>query len=135
MTESLLLLWFVQNSMQYFLVVFLQLFLLAFHESLDDTTTQYTNMATALKNSGFISLERSDVNDYIGKDMCIWTKWIIGIFLFSYLFLISYFPLVNNIQTRGTAIDTKMAPTYATLTLAYLEENIYKILGKKNTTK
>ena len=29
---------------------------------------------------------------------------------------------------------TKMAPTYATLTLAYLEENLYEIIGKKNTT-
>ena len=25
-----------------------------------------------------------------------------------------------------------MAPTYATLTLAYLEENLYEIIGKKN---
>ena len=26
-----------------------------------------------------------------------------------------------------------MVPTYATLNLAYLEENLYKIIGKKNT--
>ena len=25
---------------------------------------------------------------------------------------------------------TKIAPTYATLTLAYLEENLYEIIGK-----
>ena len=28
-------------------------------------------------------------------------------------------------------MGTKMAPTYATLTLAYLEENLYEITGKK----
>ena len=37
----------------------------------------------------------------------------------------------NYIQTLGTAMGTKMAPTYATLTQAYLEENIYEIIGKK----
>jgi len=31
----------------------------------------------------------------------------------------------NYIQTLGTAMGTKMAPTYATLTLAYLEEHLY----------
>ena len=38
---------------------------------------------------------------------------------------------VNYIQTLRTAMGTKMAPTYATLTLAYLEENLYEKLGKK----
>ena len=28
-------------------------------------------------------------------------------------------------------MGTKMAPTYATLTLVYLEENVYKLIGKK----
>ena len=28
-------------------------------------------------------------------------------------------------------MGTKMAPTYATLTLAYLEENLYEIIGYK----
>ena len=28
-------------------------------------------------------------------------------------------------------METKMAPTYATLTLAYLEKNLYEITGKK----
>ena len=28
-------------------------------------------------------------------------------------------------------METKMAPTYATLTLAYLEESLYEIIGKK----
>ena len=28
-------------------------------------------------------------------------------------------------------MGTKMAPTYATLTLAYLEENLYVIIGRK----
>ena len=28
-------------------------------------------------------------------------------------------------------METKMAPTYTTLTLAYLEENLYKIIDKK----
>ena len=38
---------------------------------------------------------------------------------------------INYIQTLGTAMETKMAPTYATLTLTYLEENLYEIIGKK----
>ena len=33
--------------------------------------------------------------------------------------------------TRGTNMETKMTPTYNTLTLADLEENLYKIIGKK----
>ena len=37
----------------------------------------------------------------------------------------------NYIQTLGTAMGTKMAPTYATLTLAFLEENLNEIIGKK----
>ena len=41
---------------------------------------------------------------------------------------------INYIQTLGTSMGTKIAPTYATLTLAYLEENLYKIIGKKITT-
>ena len=28
-------------------------------------------------------------------------------------------------------MGTRMAPTYTTLTLAYLEENLYEIIGKK----
>ena len=38
---------------------------------------------------------------------------------------------INYIQTLGTAMGTKMAPTYSTLTLAYLEKNLYEIIGKK----
>ena len=30
---------------------------------------------------------------------------------------------------------TKMAPIYTTLTLAYLEENLYKIIGENIATK
>ena len=37
----------------------------------------------------------------------------------------------NYIQTLITAMKTKMAPTNATLTLAYVEENSYEIIGKK----
>ena len=40
---------------------------------------------------------------------------------------------VGVFQTLGTAIGTKMASTYTTLTLEYLEENPYEILGKRNT--
>ena len=36
---------------------------------------------------------------------------------------------ITYIQTLGTAMGTKMAPTYATLT--YLEENLYEIIDKK----
>ena len=38
---------------------------------------------------------------------------------------------INHIQTLGTAMGTKMEPTIATLTLAYLKENPYEIIGKK----
>ena len=38
---------------------------------------------------------------------------------------------INYMQTLGTAMGTKMAPTYATLTLSYLEENLYEKIGKK----
>ena len=38
---------------------------------------------------------------------------------------------INYIQTLGKAIGTKMAPTYPTLTLAYLEEKLYEKMGKK----
>ena len=41
----------------------------------------------------------------------------------------------NNIQTLGTARGTKIALTYAALTLPYLEENLYKIIGKKYNAK
>ena len=34
----------------------------------------------------------------------------------------------NYIQALGNAMGTKMAPTYATLTLAYFEENVYEII-------
>ena len=37
----------------------------------------------------------------------------------------------NYILTLGTAMGTKMAPTYATVTLAYLKENLYEMIGKK----
>ena len=37
---------------------------------------------------------------------------------------------LNYIQTFRTAMGTKMEPTYTTLTFAYLEENLYEILGK-----
>ena len=30
-------------------------------------------------------------------------------------------------------MGTKMATTYATLTLPYLEENLYELIGKKDT--
>ena len=32
-------------------------------------------------------------------------------------------------------MGTKMAPTYAALTQAYLEENLYEIIGKNTATK
>ena len=31
-------------------------------------------------------------------------------------------------------MGAKMTPTYATLTLAYLEENIYEVVGKNTAT-
>ena len=38
---------------------------------------------------------------------------------------------INYIQTQGTAMGTKMTPTYAILTQPYLEKNLYEIIGKK----
>ena len=38
---------------------------------------------------------------------------------------------VIYIQTRGKAMGTKIAPTYTTLTLAYLEKNLFGIIDKK----
>ena len=35
------------------------------------------------------------------------------------------------IQTLGTAMGTKIAPTYTTLFQAYKEENLYEMIGKK----
>ena len=37
----------------------------------------------------------------------------------------------NYLQILGTAMGTRMAPAYATLTLAYLEENLYEEIRKK----
>ena len=42
--------------------------------------------------------------------------------------------LFNNIfylQTKGTAMGTKVAPTYATLTIGYLEQKLYKEIEKE----
>ena len=41
---------------------------------------------------------------------------------------------INYIQNIGTAMGTKMAPTYVTLTLVYLEEKLYEIIGKNTAT-
>ena len=43
----------------------------------------------------------------------------------------SQFNNINYIQTLETAMRTKMGPTYFTLTQPYLEENLYKTIGKK----
>jgi hypothetical protein len=39
----------------------------------------------------------------------------------------------NYIQIQGTAMGTKMAPTYANLTLAFVEESLYNKMGEKYT--
>ena len=41
---------------------------------------------------------------------------------------------INYIQRLGTAMGTKMAPTYATLTIVYLEENLCEIIGENTAT-
>ena len=41
----------------------------------------------------------------------------------------SQFDNINYIHTQGTSMRTKMVPTYATLTLAYPEENLYEIIS------
>ena len=43
------------------------------------------------------------------------------------------FDNMNYIQTLGTAMRTKMTPAYTTLTLTYLEENLYECREKYNT--
>ena len=45
--------------------------------------------------------------------------------------MVLQFSNINYIQTLGTAMGTKMTPTYATLTLVYLEKKTYEIIGKK----
>ena len=35
-------------------------------------------------------------------------------------------------QTKGTAMGTKVAPTYATLVLGYLEEKLYDLIKQQN---
>ena len=44
------------------------------------------------------------------------------------------FDNINYIQTLGRAMGTRIVPTYATLTLAYLEKNLYEIIGKNTAT-
>ena len=41
---------------------------------------------------------------------------------------------IKYIQTMGTPMGTKMVPTYDTLTLACLEENLYEIKGENTAT-
>lgn len=38
---------------------------------------------------------------------------------------------INYNQTKGTAMGTKVAPTYATLTIGYLEQKLYEEIEKK----
>ena len=40
------------------------------------------------------------------------------------------FENINYIQILGIIMEIKTAPMYATLSLAYLEENLYEIIGK-----
>ena len=40
----------------------------------------------------------------------------------------------NYIRTLGTAMRTKMAPTYTALTLVYLQENLHEIIKKNAAT-
>ena len=42
-----------------------------------------------------------------------------------------HFNNINYIQTLGTTMGIKIIPTCSTLTFAYLEENLFKIIGKK----
>ena len=46
-----------------------------------------------------------------------------------------HFNNINYIQILETAMGTKLAPTYTVLTLAYLEENLHEIIGKKYNNK
>ena len=43
------------------------------------------------------------------------------------------FDNINYIQTLGTTVGNKMAPTFTTLTLVSLGENLYEVRGKNAT--
>ena len=43
-----------------------------------------------------------------------------------------YFDGIHYIQKKGMAMGTKVAPTYATLVLGFLEETLYKRTGEKH---
>ena len=58
-------------------------------------------------------------------------KWY---FLKIWICYSSHFNNINDIQTLGTTLGNKMAPTYVTLTLAYLEESLYEIIDKNKIT-
>ena len=42
-----------------------------------------------------------------------------------------WFDNKNNIETLGIATGTKIAPTYATLSLAYITDNLYEVIEIK----
>ena len=88
-----------------------------------------------------ITIEQSYYLDYIGISFSIRLIFYFLLFwYYSYEFFFGVLSVIivcnntNYIQILGTVMGTKMAPTYATLTQAYLEENRYKIIGKKNST-
>ena len=48
-----------------------------------------------------------------------------NIYIYIYIYIYIRFNDINYIQTLGTLVGTKMAPTYATLTLPCSEGNLY----------
>lgn len=100
------------------------------------------------KNSKFITFDvinlYSNISNSLGlKAMEYWInripEKINNRFLKEFILEAAEIVLTNNTftfngkhfkQIKGTAMGTKMAPTYATLTLEYLEEKMYKEINR-----
>lgn len=99
------------------------------------------------KNSKFITFDVSNlynISNSLGlKAMEYWInripEKINNRFLKEFILAAAEIVLANNTftfngkhfkQIKGTAMGTKMAPTYATLTLGYLEEKMYKEINR-----
>ena len=91
-----------------------------------------TNMYTNIDNDlGFIAIKywlqqhpelivRNLPSDFLCEALTIILQY--STFIFNQ---------VNYIQIRGTAMGTKVAPTYVTLVMGYLENKLYNIIEKK----
>ena len=92
-----------------------------------DVVNLYTNITTTLGLKAldfWIDNYRNEIDQRFNKEFLLEATEIVlknNIFTFNG----KYFH-----QVKGTAMGTKMAPTYATLTLGYLEEKLYQKVGE-----